>query len=74
MRPATALIKEFLDYFRKQSYPNLFSSECISHLAVIESAYGNLDASANSFEIVISEPQRTADTGFLKPGEPGTAT
>ena len=48
-------VKEYMHAFRKQSYPGLFSAECIKSLSHVEKAYGDTCASEVGFEIPMGE-------------------
>lgn len=58
-------ISEYLEIFRHQSYPGLFSSECLDALKNIQqSGYGEIDTSQAIYEINLSESDLTADVSF----------
>ena len=59
-------IKDFLDYFKEQPYPNLFSRECLDRIPNIETAFGHVPAKVTCFETVISSADRCADFSLLE--------
>lgn len=48
-------VKEYMNAFRKQTYPGLFSKECIKSLSHVEKAHGETYASEVIFEIPMGE-------------------
>lgn len=59
-------VKDFLDCFREQSYPNLFSSECIKRISNIETAFGAMTSTVAGYETVVSSADRTTDFAFCR--------
>ena len=55
------LVKDFIAYFKRQSYPNLFSTECTEKLHNIEEKYGNIHCLSIIQEVVLTNEERTSD-------------
>ena len=57
----TPKISDFLDIFKAQSYPKLFSKECIKALTNIRNEYGNRASHYAIYEVSLNDTKLTTD-------------
>lgn len=58
---ATATIKDYMSYLRNDTYPALFSDECIDRLKNIEAVYADLETEETILEILMDTEDRGCD-------------
>ena len=54
-------VKNYLDYFRKTSYPDLFDEVSLTKLAYTEAKYGNVQTEETIMEICLTREEKTCD-------------
>ena len=54
-------VSDFIEIFRSQSYPKLFSNECLNALQNIQNIYSHAETHHVIYELSLSEPALTTD-------------
>lgn len=54
-------VKDYLNYFREENFPEFFSGKCIKELANIEGIYGETESEETILEVVLNREERGCD-------------